>query len=279
MSYILDALKRAEQQRGAPRRGAASLPRAIATDLEARARWPWIVGGGVSLAAVAALIALWPARDASSPVATPPATVAAPPPAVVSAPPRPEIARPRAEPASAAPPVLPERMVSAPAAPRVSERRPPASRPEPVVDRPSPSAGARRGAAARSAPPPAVDERSAASRVAPAPRPSATPRVEERAPAPPAAEVARATPPRAVSPEPAPPAAPAAPSGDLKARAARLSIQVLSWAPERKDRFVFLNGRKYGEGQMVEDKFLVEQITEDSVVLSAQGERVTLKGR
>jgi general secretion pathway protein B len=101
--------------------------------------------------------------------------------------------------------------------------------------------------------------------------------VQERAAALPPAQVARVTPPR-VGPASAPPALPAAPSADLKARAAKLTVQVLSWAPERKDRFVFLNGRKYGEGQMVEDTFLVEQITEDSVVLSARGERVTLKG-
>jgi len=82
--------------------------------------------------------------------------------------------------------------------------------------------------------------------------------------------------PRPSAPEPPPPGAS---SGELKAMAAKLSIQVLGWAPERKDRFVFLNGRKYGEGQMVEDKILVEQITEDSVVLSFQGERLTLKGR
>lgn len=73
--------------------------------------------------------------------------------------------------------------------------------------------------------------------------------------------------------------APIAGGGDLKALAAKLSIQVLSWAPERKDRFVFLSGRKYGEGQLVDEKILVEQINEDSVVLSYQGERLTLKGR
>ena len=57
MSYILEALKRAEQQRGGPARGAAYLPRAVATDSEPRVRWPWIVGGGVSLAAVAVVVA------------------------------------------------------------------------------------------------------------------------------------------------------------------------------------------------------------------------------
>jgi hypothetical protein len=93
--------------------------------------------------------------------------------------------------------------------------------------------------------------------------------------APPPADVALAVPPGAPSPEPPP----AAPAGDLKALAARLSIQVLSWAPERKDRFVFLGGRKYGEGQIVDDKILIEQITEDGVVLSYKGERLTLRGR
>ena len=70
MSYILEALKRAEQQRGGPARGAAYLPRAVSTDSEPRVRWPWIVGGGVSLAAVAVVVAFWPAWEAALPVAT-----------------------------------------------------------------------------------------------------------------------------------------------------------------------------------------------------------------
>jgi len=60
---------------------------------------------------------------------------------------------------------------------------------------------------------------------------------------------------------------------------AKISLQVLSWAPEPKDRFVFLNGRRYAEGQKIDDQLLVERILEDGVVLSFQGERVTLKGR
>jgi hypothetical protein len=275
MSYILEALKRAEQQRGGPARGAAYLPRAAATDSEPRVRWPWIAGGGLSLAAVAVVVAFWPAWEAALPVATPGATVAtpgatvaAPAPTVVSPP-------PPAEPLAAAPPAFPERVVSAPPA-RATEPRPPAPRPGSVVTRPAPPAAAGRSAAPRSGPPPAVD-RSTASRVTPSPvgRPAPS-EEEEEAPTPPPADVVRATPPRAVAPEPAPPAAPA---GTLKALAAALSIQVLSWAPERKDRFVFLNGRKYGEGQMVDNKIVIEQITEEGVVLSYQGERLTLKGR
>jgi general secretion pathway protein B len=276
MSYILEALKRAEQQRGAPARGSASLPRARASDSESRARWPWIVGGGVSVAAVAAVVAFWPAWDVASPVATPEATVAAPEATVVAGPaPAVVSTPPAAEPPRAAPPALPERVVSAPAAPRATEPRPPTPRPGPVVTRPAPPAAAGRSAAPRSEPPPAVD-RSTAGRVTPSPVVRPAPRVGERAPTPPPADVARATPLRAVPPEPAPPAVPA---GTLKALAATLSIQVLSWAPERKDRFVFLNGRKYGEGQMVDDKIVIEQITEEGVVLSYQGEKLTLKGR
>jgi hypothetical protein len=107
----------------------------------------------------------------------------------------------------------------------------------------------------------------------PAPRPTSR---SERAVTSPPGDVARATPSRGPAPEAAPPVAG---GGDLNALAAKLSIQVLSWAPERKDRFVFLSGRKYGEGQLVDEKILVEQINEDSVVLSYQGERLTLKGR
>jgi hypothetical protein len=164
---------------------------------------------------------------------------------------------------------------SAPAAPRVPETRTSTPAPAAALDRPAPPA---RAAAPPSAPAPVATERSEPGRAAPSPamRPARGP--QEPA-APPPAAVARAAPPRAVSPASPPAAVPTAPAADLKARAARLSIQVLSWAPERKDRFVFLNGRKYGEGQMVDDTFVVEQITEDSVVLSARGERVTLKGR
>jgi general secretion pathway protein B len=266
MSYILDALKRAEQQRGAPARGAASLPRAMATDFEPRARWPWIVGGGVSVAALAVVIAFWPAREVATPEATvarAPAPVATPRatpiPAVVSSAPPAALAppSPRAVPA----PPSPARAVGAPPAPRVAP-------PRPAV--PGPGAVAHRAAT------PAMEDRRAERRVAPSPAPRPTPRLAERAPTPPPVDIARATRPPATDSQPAPPAAPA---GELKALTAKLSIQVLSWAPERKDRFVFLGGHKYGEGQMVDGKILVEQITEEGVVLSYQGERLMLKGR
>jgi hypothetical protein len=278
MSYILDALKRAEQQRGAPTRGAASLPRAIATDFEPRPRWWWIVGGLAGVGVCAGVIAFWPSWEATvatpqAPVATPATTVIAPAsspapappptPALASAPPAVEVA---------APPIPPR---AAPAPPRVASAPPPARvagpRPAAVASRAAPPAPTARSAGGEAT---AAEDLRPAARVASSSAPSPPTRVQPRV-APPPADVALAVPPGVPSPEP--PAA--APAGDLKALAAKLSIQVLSWAPERKDRFVFLAGRKYGEGQMVDDKILIEQITEDGVVLSYQGERLTLKGR
>jgi general secretion pathway protein B len=137
----------------------------------------------------------------------------------------------------------------------VTEPRPPAAErgPAPRVTAPPP---ANRAAATRPADPPVVR----------------SPRAEERTAAVPAAE-----PGRSVLARPAPESP--EPAGDVKTLASKISLQVLSWAPEPKDRFVFLDGRRYVEGQLIDDKLLVERITEDGVVLSFQGERVTLKGR
>ena len=244
MSYILDALKRAEQLRGGPAR-AIRAPRAFSAEGTSR-RWPWLVGGAGGMAVLVVAVALWPTTAPPPPATTVPVDVA-----------------PRAEPARPEPP-------------------PPAAelRPSPAIDRRVP---------ARVVPPPA--ERSTASRLAP---PAAAERSKIGSLTPPTAPVERSAPSRAVVPpvvRSAPPPAerlapprasapePAAPAGDIKAMTAKISLQVLSWAPEPKDRFVFLNGRRYGEGQKVDDQLLVEHIMEDGVVLSFQGERVTIKGR
>ena len=285
MSYILDALKRAEQQRGGAAR-AIRAPRAFPTEGASR-RWPWLVGGAAGMAVLVVTIALWP-------------TTASPPPASTSAPAEvPAVAAktvpvdlaPRAGPARPEPVARPavgssdvSRAASAPAAPPAAEPRP-----SPAIDRRAPARvappAAERSTASRLAPPaaeerskigsltspPAPVERSAPSHaVAPPVVRSAPPPAERVAPPP---EVTRAVPPRPSAPEPA------APAGDIKAMTAKISLQVLSWAPEPKDRFVFLNGRRYSEGQKIDDQLLVEHIMEDGVVLSFQGERVTIKGR
>ena len=57
----------------------------------------------------------------------------------------------------------------------------------------------------------------------------------------------------------------------------KLSLQVLSWSSDPRDRFVFVNGRKYVEGQAIDDKLVIERITDGGVVLTYQGERTTLR--
>jgi hypothetical protein len=43
------------------------------------------------------------------------------------------------------------------------------------------------------------------------------------------------------------------------------------------ERLVFINGRKYVEGQAVDADTVVEQITVDGVILLSQGRRVVLQ--
>jgi general secretion pathway protein B len=302
MSYILDALKRAEQQRGGAGRGAVRVPRAIPTQRASRGPWPWIAAAGVGLGAVVAVVALWPTSApppsvTSAPSETPPLDAGTTAGAPARPPARPANARDAGRPGPTPTPPPADRRLAAPA-----ERRAPASTPVPAATERStariavpPTADRGRGPSAAS---PAGDSGAGASR---APLPSAgsssaagasrapittdpvtpggraappvvrlPPRVEERPPLAPGPQFSRAMPTRPGPPEP--------PVG-AKAMAAKITLQVLSWAPEPRDRFVFLNGRRYGEGQLVDDKLLVEHITEDGVILSFQGERVTIRGR
>ena len=57
----------------------------------------------------------------------------------------------------------------------------------------------------------------------------------------------------------------------------RLKLEVLSYSDTPSQRLVFISGRKYIEGDTTEGGFRVEQIKEDSVVLSDQGVRFTLR--
>src|SRR5258706_9755283 len=140
MSYILDALKRAEQQRGGPTRVGTPVTRPVVFS-EAARWWPWIAAAFGGLGLVVAAIALWPtsapAPGATGPVVasapvTAPAPVVPSPPAVVSAP-------PVAAPTPTAPPVAVPAPVPPPAvaAPRAPIVRPPADVAPPVVRPPA----------------------------------------------------------------------------------------------------------------------------------------------
>jgi general secretion pathway protein B len=269
MSYILDALKRAEQQRGGAARAGVRVPRNLPLEAAARGPWPWIAATAVGVAAIVGIVTLWPATaplpttttTAPLPSSTPPPGGAATTgnrPAAAPAPSRPSGASPSR---GVAPSTPPARGVQP--AMRAAESRPV---PPPATRAPSP-APTERGTTARVARPRPVDHDP-----------------DEMAPSPVAPELERAearpAPQRRPAPEgrPAPEPVPAA-GGEAKALAAKISLQVLSWAPEPRDRFVFLNGRRYAEGQLIDDKLRVERIMEDGVVLSYRGEQVTLKGR
>ena len=56
-----------------------------------------------------------------------------------------------------------------------------------------------------------------------------------------------------------------------------MKITVLLYEEARSERMVFINDRKYVEGDYVDGRYLLESITPDGVVLSYQGERATLR--
>jgi type II secretory pathway predicted ATPase ExeA len=64
--------------------------------------------------------------------------------------------------------------------------------------------------------------------------------------------------------------------GPSQPEAAPLKVDLLVWAADPRERLVYLNGRKYVEGQTLENGVLVETIAEDGVVLVQSGRRIRL---
>ena len=58
-----------------------------------------------------------------------------------------------------------------------------------------------------------------------------------------------------------------------------LSLEVLVYSPERAERLVFINGRKYVEGQAIEGGFVIEAITAAGAIVSGEGQRFLLRPR
>ncbi len=57
----------------------------------------------------------------------------------------------------------------------------------------------------------------------------------------------------------------------------KMTISVLMYAEAKSERRVYINGRKYIEGDYVDGRYLVESITLEGVVLSYEGERALLR--
>src|SRR5438094_235700 len=71
-------------------------------------------------------------------------------------------------------------------------------------------------------------------------------------------------------------------SGRRRSSAARpdtskLKLEVLSYSDVAAQRLVFINGRRYREGDTIDSGAKIEEIREDGVVLSEQGQRFTLR--
>jgi hypothetical protein len=57
----------------------------------------------------------------------------------------------------------------------------------------------------------------------------------------------------------------------------KMIMSILMYSETKSDRRVYINGRKYVEGDLVDGLYLIESITLDGAVLSFEGERAVLR--
>jgi len=271
MSYIYEALKRAEDENA---RGVVA-PRTLGRPafFAARPRWWLWALIGVLGANAALLVTLVLVRDSRSPGVTPATTTSSEPAAgPVVAPPRDADA---ARMTPSAPPAVP------PAPPAVSAV-PPAVAPPPRTVAPTPPAAPATLAAppsARAAPPaPPVAERSAAPETPSVPRveapPAPTPSTDARD-----RDGSRRRSLRTTAPaEPGSPsgAAVAPPASAPAADAPKLQVQVVVYSDVAAERMVFIDGRRYREGDKVDAETVVERITPEGAIVVRRGQRFAL---
>lgn len=236
MSYILDALKRADAERGQTA-GVASTdtqPHALGR----RPPVPWWRSGtgvlalGAALVGVAALTALWwPSAEVAIPVASAPEP--APQPVPTPAPP----------PAPEPPPAVAADALGRPAPILMPER--------PVVARPAEAASS-----AAFGPDPVPTMPAAVTR-----QPEPSPRPPQQPPSPPARQAAA----------PSVPVASAAP-----ASAPPVKVTGSTYSDNPAHRMLIVNGKIVLEGQQIEPGLTLEVITPHSAVLNHQGSRYNI---
>jgi len=265
MSYILDALKKSEQQR---RRGAApSLLAAPATDVSPRRPVTLLYGlAAAAVLVVGVAIGVLRPWEAEAPAVPPPAVK--PPEAVVSpAPPAPasvaitintERQMPAPAPATQPAPVTQPAPTTRPASATQSA---PAAQPSPVAQ---PASGPAGGVAKAQAPAPATPEQGV-------PPKSAAPAPEDKAPSPAPEKPAGARPADAL-PERAPVPIVELPLS-IQQGVPKLTILFHLYSRNPKDRLVSINGRMLREGDSVEPGLVLEQITPEGMILSYKGHR------
>jgi hypothetical protein len=283
MSFILDALKKAERDRSrVPTLATVHGPAREA----ARAIGLWVAAGVLLAGGGLLLWLVWPSPDAPPPAATDfQSRVSAPVPASKASPERKiASAEPGGSPSSSSGAGIPQNPDIGPARedprqqgqasvvnPRsIPSRRSSLSVPAGVPD------GADTGTAserrrienkpieARRAEPPPIE------------RKAATPRPAESVPPPqggpnPGADRAHAD---VVAPPPS--SLPAKPP-TLREAMAKMTLDVFVYTGVKADRMVVINGRRYVEGQYIDELYLLEDITPEGPVLSYQGEHAILR--
>ncbi|HEY3188986.1 MAG TPA: general secretion pathway protein GspB [Solirubrobacteraceae bacterium] len=241
MSFIYEALKRAEDEnaRGVP------TPRVVrrgAFFVTQPRWWVWALVGVLGVNALVVAFLLVRGSDSSDvKVATAP------------------VAPPVVAPARA-----PETVNETPPAPAVVAPSPPPPPPPVVAPAIKPTPRAPQPTAAPLATPPATPPRTP-----PAPRPA----VVAPTPAPSAPQVTTPISPPTPAPATAPPPAPAAPP---PADTPKLQVQVVLYSEVPAERLVFIDGRRYAEGDKVDADTVVERITPQGAVVVRNGRSFTL---
>jgi general secretion pathway protein B len=256
MSYIYEALKRAEDER---QQGAVTV-RPAGRPLSFVKRPPWWVWGllGALIANVALLVALTLSRSPSS---APSAIVAAVPlanePAKPTSMPAPA---PRVEQRAALTTSSVTRVAPPPAAP-TAPREP--ARPTPVAPAAEPGRA------------PVTDARVPVATPAPVIPPAPRERTATVVTPPSLAPVAVAPAPAVVAPAPAA----VAPRPITSDAAPKLILQVLVYSDIPSQRMVFMDGRRYVEGDPIDAETTLERLTPDGAVVNRRGQRFTITDR
>jgi hypothetical protein len=246
VSYILDALKKAAEQRSGPPPEVRRLLSAAPVAAVSASRYVMLAIASVSVIALVAVTWMW-AHEV-------------PPPAVPSK----SVASLIAVPTASEPTHTARPRVTADDAPRV-----PLTAIESARDAARPTAAAKRVTAAKA---PVIDKTAPRT---PAPA-AVSPTSAAVSPTPAAVSPA----PALVSPAPAPPIVAALPPAPTPTTArtdsGRLKVEVIVYSEQRPLRWAFINGRKYVEGDTI-DGARVEEILSNAVVLVEDGRRVTLR--
>ena len=262
MSYILDALKKAAEQRSGPPPEVRRLLSAAPVAAVSASRYVMLGIVSASVIALVAVVWMW-AHEVPAPMRTTAKSVAS----VVAVPSPSEPTqggRPRA---------------GADDAPRV-----PLTAIEPARDAAWPPAAGKRAAPAKA---PVVEKTAPRTpkpgAVSPAPGPM-SPALGTVSPAPGPMSPAPGTvspAPGTVSPAPgsfvpAPPVMAAVPPATASSDAGKLKVEVIVYSEQRPLRWAFINGRKYVEGDTI-DGARIEEILSNAVVLVEDGRRITLR--